>query len=424
MEYVVLKSKTPFVSLEDIPEPRPAGPSPSGRRAGPFAVRTAGRRGRYVRSGGQAAPLEVSVESQDLSRQEAMRMEEEGALAVAPKFKTKLIKPMDRSTPADLSGGLWGLEALGVSGVGYQGEGVTVAVIDTGINKDHVAFDHMPGRIETRDFTNSSDTDTDGHGTHCAGTIFGGTVGGRQIGVAPGIEKALIAKVFSDEGGGDTGMLTAAILWAMQEGADVISMSLGFDFVAQADWYERQGGYSYDASISLALDSYREVAEFFDRISSLGDLVDPTQSSKGTVICAAAGNENNQSGGTLTDIRASLPAAASGIVSVGALSPGTGSGFEVANFSNSMPDLGAPGVDILSAAHDSNEGLVAMSGTSMATPHVAGAAALWWDYLRRHNRRVDAEMVKSNLTVRATRTGLAPGVDQDDVGTGLVTLPV
>lgn len=74
----------------------------------------AGRRGRYVRSGVRGEAFEVSVESQNLSRQEARRMEEDGALAVAPKFKAKLIKPMDRSAQADLSGGLWGLEALGI----------------------------------------------------------------------------------------------------------------------------------------------------------------------------------------------------------------------------------------------------------------------------------------------------------------------
>src|SRR5262249_4677245 len=74
------------------------------------------------------------------------------------------------------------------------------------------------------------DGDKQGHGTHCAGTIFGRAVDGKRIGVAPGVTKALIGKVLADDGGGNSDMIFAGIQWAVTEGAQVISMSLGFDF--------------------------------------------------------------------------------------------------------------------------------------------------------------------------------------------------
>ena len=118
--------------------------------------------------------------------------------------------------------------AVGATTTSFTGAGVTVAVLDTGIDAGHEAF--AGKAIEQKDFTGEGDGDRNGHGTHCAGTIFGGKVGQLRIGVAPGIQKALIGKVLDAQGSGSTDQILDGLLWAVRNGANVVSMSIGFDF--------------------------------------------------------------------------------------------------------------------------------------------------------------------------------------------------
>src|SRR5690606_41473924 len=98
----------------------------------------------------------------------------------------------DEVTPAagDVT---WGVKAMGAYTSPFDGSGIVVAVLDTGIDPTHPAFAGV--NLTRRNFTTAGDDDTHGHGTHCAGTIFGRAVNGTRIGVAPGVTEAVIGKV-------------------------------------------------------------------------------------------------------------------------------------------------------------------------------------------------------------------------------------
>jgi subtilisin family serine protease len=118
--------------------------------------------------------------------------------------------------------------------------GIVVAVLDTGIDPNHTAFRGLA--FESKNFsTVPYEDDKHGHGTHCAGTILGRDVDGIRIGVARGVRRALIGKVLDDEGYGDSVRIAQAIQWAHLQGAQVISMSQGIDFLSLVTWYEKAG---------------------------------------------------------------------------------------------------------------------------------------------------------------------------------------
>ena len=151
--------------------------------------------------------------------------------AMAPAMPMKLIEPLAQSADfhGDAGPTTWGVSAVGAHTSPFTGAGVTVAVLDTGIDAKHPAFTGVD--LVERDFTGGGSTnDTNGHGTHCAGTIFGRDLNGLRIGVATGVTKALIGKVIGGPAGGGSDILSEAIVWAADNGANVVSMSLGIDF--------------------------------------------------------------------------------------------------------------------------------------------------------------------------------------------------
>jgi hypothetical protein len=233
----------------------------------------------------------------------------------------------------------WGVKRIGAGNVhagGNKGAGVKVAIIDTGIDYTHSDLDvNFDTTLRGYDFVNddSDPMDDNGHGTHCAGIVAAVDDGAGVVGVAP--EAHLYAvKVLDSGGSGYESNVIAGIQWSVDNGMDVISMSLGSD------------------SGSTSLETACENA-----------------SSSGVLLVAAAGNDGNPRGrGDNVD----YPARYDSVIAVAA----TDSSDKRARWSSTGPavELAAPGVSIKSTYLGG--GYAIKSGTSMACPHVAGTVAL------------------------------------------------
>ncbi len=279
----------------------------------------------------------------------------------------------------------WGLQATGVTHSAFSGKGVKVAVLDTGFDLRHPDF---PSRSVTAvSFVKGYKAqDGHGHGTHCIGTACGpkSPYYPPRYGIA--FEAAILAgKVLDDQGGGADGGILAGINWAITQGARIVSMSLGAEVTAD--------------------DPFSEIFEAVGQ-RSLG---------AGTLIVAAAGNESDRADGWYAPV--GHPANCPSILAVGALD----AKLQMGNFSNrglnpngGQLDVAAPGVDVLSA-FPMPERSARLSGTSMATPHVAGIAALWAEA----NPKATATELWTLLTQHARRLPLLA----TDIGAGLVMAP-
>jgi subtilisin family serine protease len=361
--------------------------------------------------GGEArSKLTISLEETDEQQRRELR-KEVGTIA-APPMPIMLIRSFragdDDAQPPQEN---WGLSAVKATSSKFTGRGVTVAVLDTGIDATHPAFAGVT--LKQENFTNEPPEDIDGHGTHCAGTIFGRDVDGLRIGVARGISKALIGKVVG-KNGASTAEVARAISWAQLNGAQVISMSLGMDFIGYQRMLQDEYKLPERQATSVALAGYRDNVRMFDKIS--GATSSKLAILNSAVVVAAAGNESERPNYSIT---VAPPAAAEFFLSVAAVGPAKSGTppLVLAPFSNDGAMFAAPGVDVWSARRGG--GLVAMSGTSMATPHVAGVAALCAETLGEKNftaARTIELMSKNSLS-------LAPGISEDDARYGLVQAP-
>lgn len=375
----------------------------------PFGPTARGRAG--VR---EVVPPEPRIEVERLENKDVHELARDPEVAaIAAPMPTKLIEPMDAGASA--AEDAWGISVVGADVSSFTGAGTVVAVLDTGIDSNHAAFAGVT--LVQEDFSGSGNGDVQGHGSHCAGTVFGRDVDGARIGVALGVERALIGKVLADDGRGSSEMIFRGIRWASEEGADVISMSLGFDFPGLVKELTQQG-WPVDLATSNALEAYRGNLRMFD---ALMDLVRAREAfGAGTVVVAAAGNESERQQDPDHEVAASLPAAAEGVVSVGALGQDGGT-LVVAPFSNTFPQVSAPGVSVKSVKVGG--GTRNLSGTSMACPHVAGVAALWWEAVRASPVPTTARTVLAKLLASARTDVFSPGADVADRGVGLVRAP-
>ena len=364
---------------------------------------------------GTRASLEIEVDELDRRSSRAVAAKKD-VKAVAPIIPMKLISPVPRpeDTAQPAAGTAWGVTAVKADVSAFDGTDVIVAVLDTGIAKAHPAFAGVT--IIEKDFTGEGNGDAHGHGTHCAGTILGRDVNGTRIGVARGVKKALIGKVLGGQGGGSDAIVRA-INWAIEEGANVISMSLGIDFPGFVKQLITQENMPAEMATTMALEGYRQNILLFERLASLVRAREAFGET--TVIVAAAGNESRRDENADFEIACAPPAVSEGLISVAALGQ-SGTGFVIAPFSNTNVLVSGPGVGIQSAR--ATGGLVAMSGTSMATPHVAGVAALWMQHLAQ-NGPVPGSLLKSKLVASGVHTGITGTFDVADIGSGMVQAP-
>lgn len=371
----------------------------------------------------------ITVESTALSENQARDAARDPANVVAPVMPVALVAPVaagdcgladtgDPVAEAAATRQSWGIGDIGADKSPFTGAGVRVAILDTGITPNHPAFAGVT--VIGRNFTPGDPndmTDQQGHGTHCAGTVFGRDVDGTRIGVARGVTTAIIGKVLDANGRGSTANVLNALHWAAGQKANVISMSLGFDFPGMQKQLQ-DAGRPAKLATSIALKAYRENLRLFETLIAF--ILQESADLSGAVIVAASGNESLRQQNPDFIIDTSLPAAAANIISVGATMQGTG-GLGIAPFSNVNPTLSAPGVNIVSA--DRGTGLVAMNGTSMACPHVAGLAALWWESATRNVGRATGALVRAQVVAAAKASGFLANVGIADRGAGRAMAP-
>ncbi len=376
-----------------------------------------------------ADPPQPAIHRERLTAPELQELEQEpDFVAAAEIMRTRLLAPVADEVAQEVGPTVtrratkgrhrqsWGIGAVEADKSKFTGAGVTVALLDTGIDASHLAFDGV--ELVERDFTGFGNGDLDGHGTHCAGVLFGRNVEGVRIGVAPGIRSALIGKIVGPEGG-DTDMMVRGVCWAHEAGARVISMSAGFDFDATLNERLAQG-WPNGLATSATLEAYRSNLKLLDRLLQMLRLQEP--STGGAIIVAAAGNDSSRDSAGEFVTSACPPASSDKVISVGSIDPdSTGTGYRVSSFSNSSVEIVAPGRNIVSAGVGG--GLKAMSGTSVAAPHVAGVAALWWQAVRQSELPANATLVRGKLFEGARSVGFAPAVHPAERGAGRIVAP-
>jgi len=276
------------------------------------------------------------------------------------------------------------LHANEVWAEGYLGDGVRIAIVDTGIDQEHP---DLAGRIvATRDFTGEGVRDANGHGTHCASIAAGSGAAsdGKYRGVAPAAS-LYIAKVLDTSGNGMMSGVMAGVEWAVDQGAQVISLSLGSNGPC-------------------------------DGTDALSEMCDAAVEA-GAVLVTAAGNEGP------APYTIGSPGCARQVITVGAAS----NVDRMASFSSRgptrdgrlKPDVVLPGVEIVAArAAGTRMGTVvddyytAASGTSMATPHAAGVCALLL--------QAEPGLAPAEVKDRLLRTAVSIGADVYAQGMGRV----
>lgn len=317
----------------------------------------------------------------------------EAAVAPGPIMRVepeRLVRAIEPSAPimaeeaqaVDETTFTWGLQATGAANSTFSGEGIRVAVLDTGFDLEHPDFQDR--NVVSKSFVQGEEVqDGNGHGTHCIGT----SCGPRQVEEGPGYGVASKAEIFagkvlSNAGSGGDGGILSGIDWAISNRCAVVSMSLGAD-----------------------IDPDTAFSRIYERVAARA-------LQRGTLIIAASGNASSRPNHIAP---VGHPANCPSIMAVGAIDAQR----QVASFSSGTVnklgavDIAGPGVDVYSS-YPMPLRYKRLRGTSMATPHVSGVAALI----------AQATGARSyELWARLSQTAERMPVPGTDVGAGLVQAP-
>ena len=284
----------------------------------------------------------------------------------------------------------WGMKAIGMEKALYTGKGIDVCILDTGLEITHPDF--ASREIEGKSFIEGEDwnKDPNGHGTHCAGVSAGNLRAdtGKRYGIAKDCNLK-IAKVLSNKGKGTTSSVIDAIDWAISKQFKILSLSLAAP------------------------------VELNEKPSVLFETVGMRALENNCLIIAAAGNDSRRPS---IPKPVSAPANSPSIMAVAAID----GQMRIAAFSNAglNPSTGgninvcAPGVDVFSSYPKNTKNknnYYALSGTSMATPHVSGLAALYMEQFPDKNAKEIWEMIE-------THAKPIEGLKYRDIGSGLIQI--
>ena len=269
--------------------------------------------------------------------------------------------------------------------LGYTGKGVIVAIIDSGVNYNHVDLaDHLwdggaqyPNHGYNVIDNNNDPMDNFGHGTHCAGTICGDGTSGLATGMAPDATLMCI-KVLDDYGYGSTSSFNAGMEFAIEHQADIISMSIGVMNASVADKTLMRNTcvnalqLGVIAAVAAGNDKNMMMVPVPNNVRTPGNCPPPwlhpdQQGNPGDLSCVVSVGAIDENETPYSE---------------GSMGPVTWTDTQFNDYPYNpnigliRPDVCAPGVMIQSLSHSSNDGYSVKSGTSMATPCVAGVMAL------------------------------------------------
>ncbi|WP_062701640.1 S8 family peptidase [Chryseobacterium indologenes] len=297
-------------------------------------------------------------------------------------------KPLPQKSLIEME---WGLKAIGLGNAQYSGKGIDICILDTGLQTSHPDFSSR--EIEGKSFIDGEDwnRDPNGHGTHCAGVAAGNIRSdiGKRYGIAKD-SNLKIAKVLSDSGRGTTSSVIDAIDWAITKKFRILSLSLA------------------------------SPVKLNDPPSVLFETIGERALENNCLIIAAAGNDSSR---PQIPQPVSMPANSKSIMAVAAID----GQMKIARFSNAglNPSTGgninvcAPGVDVISAypknSKNKSNFYYAMSGTSMAAPHVSGLAALYMEQFPDKSAKEIWQLIENKARP-------IEGIKYRDIGNGLIQI--
>ncbi|MDR2085284.1 MAG: S8 family serine peptidase [Bacteroidales bacterium] len=271
--------------------------------------------------------------------------------------------------------------------LGVTGEGIIVSVLDSGVNYNHNDIKNQMWQSAEYPYhgynfinNNNDPMDDHSHGTHCAGTVAGNGASGSQTGMAPDATIMAI-KILNSGGGGTVSGTCSGIEFSVEHGAHILSMSIGWALGMLSDaeriMFRTTMANTLEAGVVASVAAGNEGDRLYtypipNNVRTPGNCpppwLHPDQTIEGgltCVVCVGATDSNDN----IADFS-----------SLGPVTWQNFAGFNDYAYNPGMglirPDVCAPGVDVKSLTHDSNTGYTYMSGTSMATPGVAGVMAL------------------------------------------------